>query len=93
MNEISTLMQISQINRTAYRSRQIQAQKTSDRTQEFSAQVLGYDPTTGQYRVKNTNGKIFFSRAISNSSALCKRANISLVSPIGGTPIIDGMPG
>lgn len=92
MNEISLLQSLSLVNRAAYQNRQVQAQKISDRSQELSVKILGYDADTGNYRVKDTTGKITFSRAISNSAALSKGNQVSLVSPIGGIPIIDAMP-
>lgn len=80
------------INRTAYQARQVQVQKRSDRTQEQSAKIVNYDPSTGYYKVINTSGQTFLAKAISNSGALSKGAQVSLVIPVGGVPIIDAMP-
>lgn len=91
-NEITSLTSISKLNRAAFRTKAAQAQKTRDRTTESTATILGYDSTTGNYRVQNADGKVISARAISNSSALHKGASVSLVAPQGGTPIIDAMP-
>ncbi|MFK0731419.1 MAG: hypothetical protein ACFKPT_02580 [Gloeotrichia echinulata GP01] len=90
MNEISLLQSLSLVNRSAYQSRQLQAQKKSDRTLENSVKILNYDADIGNYRVKNTAGKIFSARAISNG-VFAIGDQVSLVAPIGGIPIIDAM--
>jgi hypothetical protein len=92
MNELTTLASISKLNRASFRTKASQTQKQRDRTTETTATILGYDSATGNYRVQNADGKIISARAISNSSALHKGASVSLVSPQGGTPIIDAMP-
>ncbi|MBD2771182.1 hypothetical protein [Iningainema tapete] len=92
MKEIELLRNISIQNRHTYQVKQIGIQKARDRILEHSTRILGYDSTTGNYQVQNANGQIFSARAISNSSALCKGANVSLVAPVGGIPIIDAMP-
>lgn len=91
MNEITLLASLSQINRAAYQSRQIQAQKKSDRILENSVKILSYDSTTGNYNAQNTAGQIFSARAISNGT-FALGSQVSLVAPIGGIPIIDAMP-
>lgn len=91
MNEISILQSLSLVNRCAYQSRQLQAQKKSDRALENSVKILNYDADTGNYRVQNTAGQIFSSRAISNG-VFAIGDQVSLVAPIGGIPIIDAMP-
>lgn len=92
MNEIALLATTAAINRASYQHRQVQSQKKSDRTQENTAKILGYDSEIGHYRVSNSAGQIFSARAISNSGALAKGSQVSLVAPIGGIPIIDAMP-
>jgi hypothetical protein len=92
MNEIAMLQNLAIANRTAYRNKQSQSQKVSDRASENSAQILGYDSTTGRYRVQNSKGQIFSAKAISNSGALAKGNKLSLSTPVGGIPIIDAMP-
>ncbi|MEH1976079.1 MAG: hypothetical protein V7L02_23270 [Nostoc sp.] len=91
MNEVSLLLSLSQINRTAYQLRQVEVQKRSDRVQENSVKILNYDSLTGNYNVKNTAGQIFSARAISNG-VFAIGDQVSLVTPIGGIPIIDAMP-
>jgi hypothetical protein len=91
MNEIALLASLSQVNRAAYQSRQVQAQKKSDRILENSVKILNYDADTGHYKVQNTAGKIFSARAISNGT-FALGSQVSLVTPIGGIPIIDAMP-
>lgn len=92
MNELSILKSISLINRATYQSKQVQERKKSDRIQEESVEILGYDAATGYYKVRNTNGKISLAKSISNSGALSRGTQVSLVTPIGAVPIIDAMP-
>ncbi len=92
MNEISLLQNLAIGNRVSYQAKQVQSQKTSDRIQENSVKILGYDASTGHYKVQNVSGQIFSARAISNSAALSKGTQVSLVTPVGGIPIIDAMP-
>jgi hypothetical protein len=91
VNEITILAALSQINRAAYQSRQIQAIKMRDRILENSVKILNYDSMTGNYNVQNTTGQIFSARAISNGT-FALGSQVSLVAPIGGIPIIDAMP-
>lgn len=90
MNEIAILNAVSQINRAAYQSRQVQQQRKSDRLQENSVTILGYDSATGRYKVKNAAGQVFSARAISNGG-FGRGDTVSLSTPIGGIPIIDAM--
>ena len=92
MNEISILKTTTIANRGAYQQKIIQAQKERTQQQEYTATILGYDSATGNYNVQNETGSVVSARAISNSSALCKGAAVSLVTPRGGIPIIDAMP-
>ncbi|MBD2489003.1 hypothetical protein [Aulosira sp. FACHB-615] len=92
MNEIYLLATTSAVNRAAYQQRQVQQIKQSDRAQENTVKILGYDSETGHYKVSNSAGQIFSARAISNSGALAKGSQVSLVTPVGGIPIIDAMP-
>ncbi|MBN3875244.1 hypothetical protein [Nostoc sp. JL23] len=91
MNEITLLESLSQINRAAYQSSLVQAQKQRDRILENSVKVLNYDSVTTNYNVKNTAGQIFSARPISNG-VFAIGNQVSLVAPIGGIPIIDAMP-
>lgn len=91
MSEIQILRSRSLINRNNYQNRQLQERKKSDRILENSVKILNYDATTGNYNVKNTNGQIFSSRAISNG-VFAIGDQVSLVAPVGGIPIIDAMP-
>lgn len=93
MNEISLLAEASRLNRSSYSSRLCQIQKASDRKQEQTAIILGYEPSSGNYSVQDATGRVHIARAISNSSAICLGASVSLVTPaVGGIPIIDAMP-
>ncbi|MBD2437371.1 hypothetical protein [Nostoc sp. FACHB-110] len=91
MNELSILQSLSLMNRASYQQKQVQIQKRIDRTQEATVKIIGYDSETGHYRVSNAAGQIFSARAISNG-VLAKGDQVSLVTPIGGIPIIDAMP-
>ncbi|MBD0265000.1 MAG: hypothetical protein ICV78_20440 [Tolypothrix sp. Co-bin9] len=91
VSEARLLESASLINRNAYRSKQIQQQQKSDRAQEQAATVLGYDGVTGQVKVKDNNGRIFYAKAITNSSGLSIGSQVSLVIA-NGIPIIDAMP-
>lgn len=91
VDELKILAGISQINRNIYQSKQVQAQNKSDRIQENSVKILNHDALTGNYNVKNTAGQVFSARAISNG-VFAIGDQVSLVTPVGGIPIIDAMP-
>ncbi len=93
MDEIKLLEKLSHLNRGSYQSRQVQIQKAMDRKQEHTATILGYESSSGNYSVQDATGRVLIARAISNSSAICLGASVSLVTPAaGGIPIIDAMP-
>ncbi len=92
MNEEKLLFNRSISNRGVYQFKQVQIQQKSDRAQEQNATILGYEPTTGQFKVKDNAGNIFYAGAICNSGALSINSQASLVLPKGATPIIDAMP-
>ncbi|WP_414755543.1 hypothetical protein [Anabaena sp. CCY 9910] len=93
MTEVAILAAIRLNNRSIYQIKQVEAQRSSDRTQEQTATILGYDTITGQFRVKDGLGKIFYTKAITNSGELSMGTSVSLVTPSGGgIPAIDAMP-
>ncbi|MHC5779308.1 hypothetical protein [Nostoc sp.] len=91
MDETLILRSRSTINRATYYSKQVEAQKKSDRILENSVKILNYDAVTGNYNVQNTAGQIFSARPISNG-VFATGDQVSLVAPVGGIPIIDAMP-
>lgn len=91
-NELKILASLSLINRSVYQSKQVQQRKSREFSQESTVKILGYDPSTGQFKVKDATGKISNAKTITNSGALEIGSQIEMVSPLGGTPIIDGMP-
>lgn len=92
MSEIQTLRSQSIVNRGIYQFKQVQERKKSDALQETNVKILGYDSTTGHFQIIDATGKISNARTITNSGALEIGSQLEMVSPLGGIPIIDGMP-
>jgi hypothetical protein len=80
------LLRQSVINRNTYISRIIKQQSSNWET----AQVRGYDGSTGLYSVETTTGSIVLARAITTGS-LGLQQQVSL-SKSKNNPIIDAMP-
>ena len=88
MNEIEALQNTAINNRASY------AKRLSDKKSQLEqqAQILGYDPERGLYRIQTQVGQISWATTITNGGSLYKGANVSLTYCPGSVGIIDTMP-
>lgn len=90
MNDLDKLRTLSTINRQRYITMILNKQKAETSKDSHSAQLIGYDTTTGRYICQTQDGRKFLSQSITNGGVPLG-GKISLQTSLG-IPSADQMP-